>query len=147
MRYSRMLQFNKIRLDLCNNLIFLMSEYKAFKMVTREALKIAMYCHLKSYSCTGILPESPNLWKYSKQYFLFLFHSSCFNGVSNIQLEPKRTLPTSKQTFSKWFYFNEVSLYSLTKVELTQGYTNLLPPKILCYLFLLISLLKYIRHC
>ena len=28
-----------------------------------DSLKI---CELKSYSCTGILPESQNLWKYSK---------------------------------------------------------------------------------
>ena len=33
---------------------------KAFKMVTRQALKNAMYCHLKSYS---VLQESRNLMK------------------------------------------------------------------------------------
>ena len=41
---------------------------KAFKKVSRQALKNAMYCHLKSYSCTSsgarILPESRNLWQY-----------------------------------------------------------------------------------
>ena len=26
---------------------------KAFKIVSRQALKNAMYCHLKSYSCTS----------------------------------------------------------------------------------------------
>ena len=40
---------------------------KAFKIVSRLALKNAMYCHLKSYSCTSsgtkILPESQN-WQY-----------------------------------------------------------------------------------
>ena len=41
---------------------------KAFKIVSRQALKNAMFCHLKSYSCTSsgtrILPESRNLWQY-----------------------------------------------------------------------------------
>ena len=41
---------------------------KAFKIVSRLALKNAMYCHLNSYSCTSsgtrILPESRNLRKY-----------------------------------------------------------------------------------
>ena len=41
---------------------------KAFKIVSRYALKNAMYCHLKSYSCTSsgtrILPESRNLRKF-----------------------------------------------------------------------------------
>ena len=41
---------------------------KAFKIVSRQAVKNAMYCHLKSYSCTSsgtrILPESRKLWQY-----------------------------------------------------------------------------------
>ena len=41
---------------------------KAFKIVSRQALKNAMYCHLKSYSCTSSgarkIPESRNLWQY-----------------------------------------------------------------------------------
>ena len=41
---------------------------KVIQIVSRQALKNAMYCRLKSYSCTSsstrILPESRNLWQY-----------------------------------------------------------------------------------
>ena len=41
---------------------------KDFNIVSSQALKNVMYCHLKSYSCTSsgtrILPESGNLWQY-----------------------------------------------------------------------------------
>ena len=41
---------------------------------------VTRYCHLKSYSCTGITPASQNLWKYSKLSFCvcvcFILHVS-----------------------------------------------------------------------
>ena len=62
-----------------------------------------MYCHLKSYSCSGILPESQNLWKYSKQSFLCLLPSSCLQLVSNIRLEPTQIL-------FKWPYSKSIRI-------------------------------------
>ena len=34
--------------------------------------KNSMYCHLKSYSCTRILPESRNLWQYPSRGCLII---------------------------------------------------------------------------
>ena len=56
-------QSNKLSFQVCPDTLQNSREAhpKAFKIVFRQALKNAMYCHLKRYSCTSsgtrILPE------------------------------------------------------------------------------------------
>ena len=61
----------------------------------RQALKNAMYCHLKSYSCTSsgtrILPESRNLWQYPSSTASTGINNS-LNDSTQHSLEPTQLL-------------------------------------------------------
>ena len=63
---------------------------KAFKMVTRQAINNAMFCHL----CQALYWNHKTSRNNSKQSFLLvcLVFSACFHAVSNIWLEPKKIL-------------------------------------------------------
>ena len=60
-RVASIFQLLSVKLGRICSLSYQFLPVKAFKIVSRWALKNAMYCHLKSYSCTSsgtrIVPE------------------------------------------------------------------------------------------